>query len=106
MIELAVYNTEGQEIESLKVDESALGGVVRYSLLKQAIIMYQDNKRVGTAETKSRGMVAARPENSIGKNILALPGWNEGLANVSVVELLSLRLPEISANGCLKSKED
>jgi len=41
MIDLAVYNTDGQEVDSLKVDELALGGSVRYSLLKQAIVMYQ-----------------------------------------------------------------
>lgn len=57
MIELTVYNREGQEVDSLKVDESALGSSVRYPLLKQAIVMYQANKRVGTASTKSRGMV-------------------------------------------------
>jgi large subunit ribosomal protein L4 len=55
---LAVYNTDGQEVDSLKVDESVFGGSVRYPLLKQAIVMYHANKRVGTAATKSRGMVA------------------------------------------------
>jgi large subunit ribosomal protein L4 len=58
MISLPVYNREGQEVEKLKVDESAFGGKVRYPLLKQAIVMYHANKRVGTAATKSRGMVA------------------------------------------------
>ena len=58
MIDLAVYNKEGQEVDNLKIDESALGGMVRYPLLKQAIVMYQANKRVGTAATKGRGMVA------------------------------------------------
>ncbi len=58
MIDLAVYNTDGQEVESLKVDEVAFGGSVRYSLLKQAIVMYHANKRVGTAATKSRSMVS------------------------------------------------
>ena len=57
MIEVAVYNKQGEEIETLKVDEAALGGKVRYPLLKQAIVMYHANKRVGTATTKSRGMV-------------------------------------------------
>jgi len=56
MIDLAVYNTDGQEVDSLKVDESALGGSVRYPLLKQAIVMYHANKRVGTAATKGRSM--------------------------------------------------
>lgn len=58
MINLAVYNRDGKEIESLKVDESAFGGSVNYGLLKQAIVMYHANSRVGTAATKSRGMVA------------------------------------------------
>ncbi|MHC4171182.1 MAG: 50S ribosomal protein L4 [Planctomycetota bacterium] len=57
MIDLAVYNTEGQEVDSLKVDEAAFGGSVRHPLLKQAIVMYHANKRVGTAATKSRSMV-------------------------------------------------
>ncbi len=57
MIDLSVYNKEGQEVDVLKVDESLLGGSVRYPLLKQAIVMYHANKRVGTAATKSRGMV-------------------------------------------------
>jgi len=57
MIDLTVYNTDGQEVDSLKVDESALGGSVRYPLLKQAIVMYQANKRIGTATTKGRSMV-------------------------------------------------
>jgi large subunit ribosomal protein L4 len=58
MIDLVVYNTDGKEVDSLKVDEAALGGTVRYPLLKQAIVMCQANKRVGTAATKSRSMVA------------------------------------------------
>jgi large subunit ribosomal protein L4 len=58
MINLAVYNTDGKKIESLKVDEAVLGGSVRYPLLKQAIVMYHANRRVGTATNKGRSMVA------------------------------------------------
>jgi len=58
MIDLAVYNKDGKEVESIKVDEAAFGSFVRYPLLKQAIVMYHANKRVGTAATKDRGMVA------------------------------------------------
>lgn len=58
MIELAVYNTSGQQVETIQVDESVLGGCVRYALLKQAIVMYHANKRVGTATNKSRSVVA------------------------------------------------
>ena len=58
MINLAVYNTDGKEVESLKVDEAVFGGSVRYPLLKQAVVMYHANKRIGTAANKSRSMVA------------------------------------------------
>jgi large subunit ribosomal protein L4 len=58
MINLTVYNKDGKEVDSLKVEESAFGGFVRYPLLKQAVVMYHANKRVGTAATKDRGMVA------------------------------------------------
>jgi large subunit ribosomal protein L4 len=57
MISLPVYDKSGKEVGNLKVAESAFGGRVRYALLKQAIVMYQANKRVGTAATKSRGMI-------------------------------------------------
>jgi len=58
MIDLSVYNKDGQEVDILKVDELLLGGSVRYPLLKQAIVMYHANKRVGTAATRGRSMVA------------------------------------------------
>ena len=58
MINLAVYNTDGQEVESLSINEDTLGGSIRYPLLKQAIVMYHANKRLGTAANKSRSMVA------------------------------------------------
>jgi len=58
MIDLSIYNRDGKEVDSLKVDELLFGSSVRYPLLKQAIVMYHANKRVGTSATKSRGMVA------------------------------------------------
>lgn len=58
MIDIKVYNREGKELENLQVEESLFGEAVRPALLKQAIVMYHANKRVGTAATKSRSMVA------------------------------------------------
>jgi large subunit ribosomal protein L4 len=57
MIELTVYNGSGKEVEKLSVDETVLGGAIRYALLKQAVVRHQANQRVGTVKTKSRGMV-------------------------------------------------
>jgi large subunit ribosomal protein L4 len=57
MIDVAVYNREGQEIDRIQVNEDVLGGHVRAALLKQAIVMYHANRRVGTAATKNRARV-------------------------------------------------
>jgi large subunit ribosomal protein L4 len=57
MISVAVYNREGKEVDTVKVDEAVLGGKVNYILLKQAIVMYHANKRVGTAATKNKSLV-------------------------------------------------
>jgi large subunit ribosomal protein L4 len=58
MIDVKVYNREGKQVDSLQVDEALFGGEVRYPLIKQAIVMYHANKRVGTAATKNRGLVS------------------------------------------------
>ena len=58
MIDVAVYNRQGKEIDSVAVDESVFGGFVRYPLLKQAMVMYHANRRVGSAATKGRSMVS------------------------------------------------
>ena len=75
MIDIAVYNREGKELESLQVDEGLFGGYVRYPLLKQAIVMYHANKRIGTAATKSRGM-----QNGTNKKIFKQKGTGNARA--------------------------
>lgn len=57
MIDIKVYNREGKEVETLQVDEALFGNEVRPSLIKQAIVMYHANKRLGTAATKNRSLV-------------------------------------------------
>lgn len=54
MIDLPVYNTDGKEVDTIRVDENLLGGRVRYKLLKQAIVAYEANKHLKTATTKGR----------------------------------------------------
>lgn len=57
MIDLAVYNRKGEQIDTLAIDENTLGEHVRPVLLKQAYVMFHANRRQGSARTKSRGMV-------------------------------------------------
>jgi large subunit ribosomal protein L4 len=53
-----VRDAEGKEIEKLEVDGSKIDQRLRPRLLKEAVVMYQANRRVGTHETKTRGQVA------------------------------------------------
>ncbi|MDP7162996.1 MAG: 50S ribosomal protein L4 [Phycisphaerae bacterium] len=58
MLDVPVYNTDGEQIETLSVDEKVFGTTVKSDLLKQAVVTYHANSRQGNATTKSRGMVA------------------------------------------------
>jgi large subunit ribosomal protein L4 len=57
MIEVPVYNQEGKQVESMKIDEASLGGEVNAALLKQAIVYYETAQRQGTHRTLARGEV-------------------------------------------------
>jgi len=58
MIEVPVFDQNGQKVQSLQVDEAKLGGQVRKGLLKLAIVAYHANQRQGTVRTLARGEVA------------------------------------------------
>jgi large subunit ribosomal protein L4 len=58
MLDVPVYNPDGEQIDTLEVDEKALGGTVNVDLLKQAVVMYHANRRQGSAATRSRSRVA------------------------------------------------
>lgn len=57
MLTLPVYNTLGEEVGTFEIDENALGGKVRRRLMHDAVVMYQANRRTGTACTKTRAEV-------------------------------------------------
>ncbi len=59
MLEVPVYNINGEKIDTLKVDEQTFGGRVNVDLVKQAVVAYHANRRRGTAKTKTRGEVVA-----------------------------------------------
>lgn len=58
MLQIAVFNPEGKQVETLEVDEALFGSRVRRELLRLAIVRHENNRRVGTAATKSRGMIS------------------------------------------------
>jgi len=57
MLQVPVYNTNGERIDALEVDEARFGGVVNVDLLKQAVVTYHANRRQGSANTRGRGEV-------------------------------------------------
>ncbi|HUU42157.1 MAG TPA: 50S ribosomal protein L4, partial [Planctomycetota bacterium] len=58
MIEVPVLDQNGAQTATVKLDEQKLGGKVRMKLLKEAVIMYEANRRQGTVKTKSKSEVA------------------------------------------------
>jgi len=57
MIDVPVYNMNGERTGEIQVDEAILGGRIRYDLLKQAVVAFQMNQWQGSARTKCRSMI-------------------------------------------------
>jgi large subunit ribosomal protein L4 len=58
MIDVPYYTKDGEAAEPLKFDETVFGAKVRGRLLREAVLMYEANRRVGTACTKTRAQVS------------------------------------------------
>jgi large subunit ribosomal protein L4 len=57
MISVPVYNQQGSEVGTYEFDPTELAAGINKQLLHDVVVMYEANRRVGTAATKSRGMV-------------------------------------------------
>jgi len=57
MLEVPVYNTSGEQVDTLRIDEARFGRRVNAPLLKQAVVAYHASRRRGTAATRGRGQV-------------------------------------------------
>ena len=57
MISVPIRDASGAESGAYEFDPGELAGVINTQLLHDAVVMYEANRRVGTAQTKSRGMV-------------------------------------------------
>ncbi len=58
MFTLPVYNTEGKEIDTIKLNAAVFDGSQNTDCLHQAIENYRANQRKGLASTKTRGEVS------------------------------------------------
>jgi large subunit ribosomal protein L4 len=57
-ITLPIYNTEGKEVDKIKLDSAIFDGSINKGAIYQAINAYRANQRKGLAETKTRGEVS------------------------------------------------
>jgi len=58
MFTLPIYNSEGKEIDTIKLNEMVFDGSQNADSLHQAIEAYRANQRKGLASTKTRGEVS------------------------------------------------
>lgn len=57
-MDMPVYSKKGEKIDSVQLDEEKFCGLIRTTLLRDALLMYEANKRQGTASTKTKAEVA------------------------------------------------
>ena len=57
-ITLPIYNTEGKEIDTVKLNSRVFDGQVNSAAIHQVITAYRANQRKGLASTKTRGEVS------------------------------------------------
>jgi large subunit ribosomal protein L4 len=58
MVSLPVYDRNGAEIDTYEIDPAELAPRINKQLLHDAVVMYQANRRQGSAKTKNRSEVA------------------------------------------------
>jgi len=58
MATLPIYNKLGEEVGSYEIDPTEIAPRISKQLLHDAVVMYQANRRQGSAKTKSRAEVA------------------------------------------------
>ena len=58
MPKVPVYNLEGKQVGEIELSDAVFAAPINPGLLHQAVVMYEANRRVGTAATKTRGMVS------------------------------------------------
>lgn len=58
MLSVPVYSMKGDRIGAMEVDAEALGGAVRPTLIKQAVVAFLDHQRQHSARTKGRSQTA------------------------------------------------
>jgi len=56
--EVPIKNAEGKEVDRFKFDSARIDTHLRFKLIKEALVMYQANKRQGNHSTRGRSEIA------------------------------------------------
>ena len=57
-MQVAVKNQSGDTVESIDLDDIVFNAPMNRSLVHQAMVIYQSNRRQGTHDTKTRSEVS------------------------------------------------
>ncbi len=57
MVDIPTYRWADGSVEPVSVDESVFGDKIKWRLLREAVLMYEANKRVGTSCAKTRAEI-------------------------------------------------
>lgn len=57
-ITLPIYNAQGKEVDSVKLNTSVFDGIINSEAIYQAVTAFRANQRKGLAATKTRGEVS------------------------------------------------
>ena len=57
-MEVTVKNSQGDTVQTIDLDDAVFSVPMNHALVHQALVIYQGNKRQGTADTKTRAQVS------------------------------------------------
>jgi len=57
-MEVTVKNSQGETVQTIDLDDAVFSVPMNHALVHQALVIYQGNKRQGTADTKTRAQVS------------------------------------------------
>ncbi len=57
-MEVSVKNSQGDTVQTIDLDDAVYSVPMNHALVHQAMVIYQGNKRQGTADTKTRAQVS------------------------------------------------
>ncbi len=57
-MEVTVKNSQGNTVQTIDLDDAVFSVPMNHALVHQALVIYQGNKRQGTADTKTRAQVS------------------------------------------------